>query len=259
MQKKISDFYNKNPFNFDIKIIEDIKNSKKSSIPIDIKKLIDKYTVRSIIDIGCGSGYFVNLIKYHYPEIKVDGLDFSKVQLNNAKKISRGLNQKINYINKDFLTAKLNEKYDFVFCNGVIHHNKLYKKFFNKILKLRFNFGVLGLYSASRKTFFEFFKNEHKLFYDYFDSKDLAKTWYNDQFNNLYEKTFTLIELQKLFKQKDFKEITINFYNKTKINLKSVISKKKLKLLEKNKSERVLKNLKRKILDVGYLYITFKK
>lgn len=110
MSKKISDFYNNNPFNFDIKIVEDIKNSKKSSIPINIKKLIHKYKIRSIIDIGCGSGYFVNLIKYHYSEMEVFGLDFSKVQLNNAKKISRGLNQKINYINEDFLLTKLNKK-----------------------------------------------------------------------------------------------------------------------------------------------------
>jgi 2-polyprenyl-3-methyl-5-hydroxy-6-metoxy-1,4-benzoquinol methylase len=61
------------------KAYEDIHKStpfgKRSKIPKDLKKFIEKLTPRSICDFGCGKGNLIETLKENFPNIEVTGYD----------------------------------------------------------------------------------------------------------------------------------------------------------------------------------------
>lgn len=69
------------------KAYEDIHKStpfgKRSKIPKDLKKFIEKYTPRSICDFGCGKGNLVETLKETFPNIDTTGYDPATEKFNN--------------------------------------------------------------------------------------------------------------------------------------------------------------------------------
>ncbi|MBI1829553.1 MAG: methyltransferase domain-containing protein [Thaumarchaeota archaeon] len=45
-----------------------------------------RYKIKSVVEFGCGLGYFTNLIKQNIPSIKIKGIDISKEAIKKAKK-----------------------------------------------------------------------------------------------------------------------------------------------------------------------------
>jgi len=123
--EKIAQIQNKTPF----KELQDLEKNKYDHIyekwsyfyfPISFliffRNIISRYSIRrgeSLLDIGCGEGYFSNILSKL--GLEVTGVDISKTGINIAKK---RYGDKITWIIGDALELKFQEKFDIILCAG---------------------------------------------------------------------------------------------------------------------------------------------
>lgn len=86
-------------------------NKKEINKEIEfISRLLNKFKVKFVLDIGCGTGlYLIGLKKKGFD---VEGLDLSKEMLKEVRKKSK----KIKLYNKSMLNFRINKKYDAITC-----------------------------------------------------------------------------------------------------------------------------------------------
>lgn len=78
--------------------------------------------VKSILDIGAGTGLMSALFAEKYPQAEIKLVDFSENMLAKARDRFQG-NSKIHYLQADFSTVDLEEvKYDLIISGLAIHH-----------------------------------------------------------------------------------------------------------------------------------------
>lgn len=74
-----------------------------------LKSLFQKYFVRTVLDVGCGTGTHMKLLEE--AGFECDGIDLNKEMLDIAKKKVRG-----NLIQADMTDFRLGKKYDAIIC-----------------------------------------------------------------------------------------------------------------------------------------------
>ncbi len=164
--KLFSDFSKYHYYQEPIKLLKE--RLKKNKIEFkNIKKL-------NALDLGCGGGRYTNALgKLGFK--KVLGLDFSKKNILTAKKLNK--QSKITFRQKSLFKTHLKKNsFDFVFCNGVLHHTpsiinglKEIKRVLNKngfcFLYLS---GIGGIKWSLIETYRKIFKNiDTNFLYDY--------------------------------------------------------------------------------------------
>ncbi|PZU83035.1 MAG: peptide chain release factor N(5)-glutamine methyltransferase [Chryseobacterium sp.] len=70
-----------------------------------------------ILDIGTGSGIIPIVLKKYFPEAQISAIDISEDALKIARKNSEFHKTEINFIQKDYLTEKLDDIYDIIISN----------------------------------------------------------------------------------------------------------------------------------------------
>ncbi len=122
MTNPIKQFYEENPFpNDTFKTLGDlnIHSWLLKSLPEPIKK------GSKILDAGCGTGE-VSLFLSQFGD--VTGIDFSENSISRAEtnrvfyKIGFKQVEKIRFLQDDLVNLKHDEKYDYIFSMGVLHH-----------------------------------------------------------------------------------------------------------------------------------------
>ncbi len=144
------------------------------------------------------------------------GVDFSKKNKINNITFCRG----------DILDEIFQENsFDFIWCSGVLHHTKNAKKGFNQLIKYLKKDGmiVIGLYN----TYGRIWTNLRRFLYNIFGEKIIYYTdpvlkkiiknnksdnkkinsWIRDQYKHPLEKTYTLEDVLKWFKNNNIKFI----------------------------------------------------
>ena len=112
---------------------------------------------KTVIDVGCGGGRYSNALK-NLGAKKVYGVDYGSDGLKLAKK---------NYKKKNLIFMKQNvlnltfaeNKFDIVFCNGVLHHTSNIDKGIKELIRVckpggfifLFLYGTSGLFWDARK------------------------------------------------------------------------------------------------------------
>lgn len=140
-----------------------------------------------VLDVGCGSGFIVNLFARKYPTIKFDAVDFSD-SIDYAKKFSKQNRIKnVTYYKENFLNWNCKETYDLVISNGVIHHMPEYRQALKKIDQLATDKVILGIYNSYGKLF----KKIKSINY-------INDVLYADQELCPFERSFTDCEFRKL-------------------------------------------------------------
>lgn len=79
-----------------------------------IRKFIDNKDTKSILDLGCGTGYLAPL----FSKSSYLGIDIDKNLISYAKKHQKGYS----FLHQDATKVKLRKKFDIVLVVGVIHH-----------------------------------------------------------------------------------------------------------------------------------------
>ena len=122
---------------------------------------------KQILDVGCGTGWFVNTVAYHYG-LDVVGIDLCKPAIDRASEVSRklSLKTKVRYHCIDIFNVnsiRLNDTNQFYLVNtlGVLHHTYDCRQALLSTLKLVEDNGFIhiGLYHKyGRRPFLELFQ-----------------------------------------------------------------------------------------------------
>ncbi len=150
--------------------------------------LIDRYVAGagSVLDIGCGSGYVSNLMAYRHPDCEVTGIDFGRgAQYAREFAQSHAL-RNTRYHHRDFMELDLQQRFDVVIAQGVLHHIPDFDRALCRAKSLVADQGILimGLYHPWGKIL------KRYVTIDY-DSHILQQ----DQENHPYEISRTLDQL----------------------------------------------------------------
>lgn len=120
-----------------------------------------------VLDMGCGSGRFTMGLSQFGPE-KVTGVDLGEESIEHARETAQaaGINN-VEFVVGDFLDLPFeSQTFDFVFCNGVIHHSTDMKKALSELHRVLkpdacawlYVYGDGGLFWYARKKMPEVMK-----------------------------------------------------------------------------------------------------
>ena len=221
--KKVTDFYSKTPFpnykdNDDKQTILDKGNrnilARKFKNFIGFKK--------NVLEVGCGTGQ-LSIYFSIGSNNNIVGFDPTLDSLKLAKNFAiKNEISNIDFVNADIFDDVLVDNYfDFIWCNGVLHHTKdPYKAFqiVSKSLKKE-GYILVGLYNKIGRLRTILRKYISKLFgikfIEIFDptlknlkvSDEERKSWIQDQYFHPIESLHTLDEVLKWFKNNNIEYI----------------------------------------------------
>ena len=121
LKNKYLRFFDENEdyFNF---IITDVMFGYK-----EIYQSIINNNIKSVLEVGCGTGILISELKERFPEIKFTGLDPNESGFHDYKNISKKViheEKSINIINSSIEAYTTNETYDLIFSFNVFEHVK---------------------------------------------------------------------------------------------------------------------------------------
>jgi len=275
---KVLEFYKKLPFNIysnKAYAIESLKSNNPTKIYPPLANVIKDEKNFYFLDLGCGAGWFANLISYNFKNINVFGVDFNPTAINFAIEVKEELNLKTNFFVEDLFKVNLKnlkldtKEIDLISSLGVLHHTNNCHEGIRKIIELRPKFFLLGLYHKyGRKPFLDYFKGlkikyqnlnkweyEDSLFKEYkkLDRRSLddthLKSWFKDQVLHPLETQHTFADISSIILPTyDIISTSINKFNKIK-SFNEIINE------EKKLYEYGLKQIKKKIYFPGFFVI----
>jgi len=222
--KKVTSFYTSKPFpNYkvdDDKITISVKGNK-NYLASKFKKFVG-YN-KNVLEVGCGTGQLSIYFSTGNNNLIV-ALDATLESLKIAKDFANKNNiNNIEFVNTDIFDDVLAENYfDFVWCNGVLHHTKdPYKAFcvISKSLKKE-GYILVGLYNKFgrirtiiRKYLYKFFgKNFLKIFDPTLKKLKVSDgeqdAWIQDQYSHPQESMHTINEVLEWFDKNNIEFIS---------------------------------------------------
>ncbi len=222
--KKVVNFYKKTPFpNY-----KESDNRQSILIKGDKNFLASQFKSfighkKKILEVGCGTGqlsiYFA--IGSNNEVVALDPtIDSLKLAQNFSKKNNVS---NINFINADIFDDVLkNEYFDFIWCNGVLHHTKDPYFAFEILVKSLKKEGyiLIGLYNKIGRLRTIFRRYVYKIFgskiLENIDptlrnlklDEDEKKAWIRDQYTHPIESLHTIDEVLNWFKKNNIKFIS---------------------------------------------------
>ncbi len=213
--QKVTNFYKETPFpnykeNDDrVSILE---KGNKNILAYQFKKFIG--LKKKVLEVGCGTGQLANYFSIGTNN-QIVGLDPTIYSLKLAKKFADQNNiSNISFVNADiFDDVLVDEYFDFIWCNGVLHHTKdPYLAFKILIKSLKKNgFVLIGLYNKIGRLRTIFRKYLFKLFgkkiINYLDptlrnlklDEDEKNAWIRDQYIHPIESLHSIDEVLNWF------------------------------------------------------------
>jgi len=164
---------------------------------------------KSVLDVGCGSGFILNFLARKYPNIHFDAVDFSdsidySIWFSKQHQINN-----ITYHKIDFLEWKMEKQFDLVISNGVIHHIPQYNIAIEKIKKLSSKKIAIGIYNSYGKLLKKIIPINY-----------ISDVLYADQEKCPFEISFVDVEFRQFFLEYSLlkiypscKNYFVNFYN----------------------------------------------
>jgi len=156
-KKQFEDFY-KNPEN--VNKYDQLRFNKSSSIFWDflekrfVKEVIFRYSthrfIRSVLDIGCGTGRLILFLSNILPRAEMFGGDISNEMLSLLKIKAKKANKKITLLNLNILDIKSKRKFDLITAFRVIFHFENYNPPIAEVSKI-INPGGLFIFDINNK------------------------------------------------------------------------------------------------------------
>ena len=130
-----------------------------------IAYLKEKTDVKTVLEIGCGTGIYPIQMKELFAGMQYTGIDISQTSIDYCKK-----NSQYKFICGDFIKMNLEETYDLVYSHAVVDHVYDIDQFISKIAKTTKKYEYINSYRG-------YFPNlkEHKMRWDGHDG-----CYYND-------------------------------------------------------------------------------
>ena len=212
--KIVAEFYNEYPFpGFDInKYITRDDLYKNANI---YSRMLDDQIPweTTILDAGCGTGQLACLLSVKNRQVL--GLDFSEKSLAKGKELKEKLKlDNVTFRQENLLELEAgDQRFDYIFCNGVLHHTNNPYLGFQNIVKFAKpgTYLIVGLYNSygrlrlkvKRRWVNWRYRGEKEKTRAAIqemlvkDEKDTEKqdTWYQDQYLHPHELSHTISEL----------------------------------------------------------------
>jgi 2-polyprenyl-3-methyl-5-hydroxy-6-metoxy-1,4-benzoquinol methylase len=203
MNSIIKSFYDKNPFPGPYAISQ-LKNYGKYANPYI--STIDSYLEngKTILDIGCGTGFISNLFALQYTS-SVVGIDFSNgVNFGKDFAVKHNITN-VDFIKEDFLNFKCNKKFDVIICQSVLNHMPDFDLAVQKIKNLLAPNGILllGVYNKYGKLLQNILNVDYK--------NDRLKL---DQESNPFEIAFSNRQIINMFSEYTMLKVTPSIKNR---------------------------------------------
>ena len=216
---KVTSFYKESPFP-NYKDTDDkstiLEKGDKNILAAQFKKFIGYK--KNVLEVGCGTGQ-LSIYFSIGTNNEIVGLDPTIESLSLAKNfVDKNGISNIRFVNADIFDDVLKENFfDFIWCNGVLHHTKdPYGAFKVLIKSLKKNgYVLIGLYNKYGRTR----TLMRKYFYKIFGKKFLSiidptlrnlkldeneqNAWIRDQYTHPIESLHTIDEVLKWFKKHD--------------------------------------------------------
>jgi len=192
----------------------------KYNLKDDLKKYATEYARmlymnmpygKTVLDIGCGTGQLSCLLSLKAS--RVVGVDFSEASIKKADELKQRLKLKnVEFLVRTIETLDLQEKFDYVFCNGVLHHLRDPYKGFTTVCETlaEGSFCIIGFYNTFGRVAFKLTRflshkkkpareitlAENAIMSQRPDSdNDKELMWNKDQYCHPYETSFTVSEV----------------------------------------------------------------
>jgi 2-polyprenyl-3-methyl-5-hydroxy-6-metoxy-1,4-benzoquinol methylase len=226
--QKVKEFYETLPFNKCSKVYDRAERITSNAVKLnypDLDKLLTDQNNKSVLEIGCGTGWLSNTIGYNY-DVNVVGVDLTAKALNDAQELSNmlKLSEKVKFVEADLFSFDPGKQFDVLVSMGVLHHT------FNTQAALYAienfirpgGFIYIGLYHYyGRKVFLKMFSDMVALYgeqhaFDLFvkmsgkNQNDITfqNSWFRDQVCHVHETQHTFEEVYGWLKNKGFKVIS---------------------------------------------------
>jgi len=221
--KKVTNFYKESPFpnyksNDDKSTILDKGN--KNYLTSKFKDFIGYK--KDVLEVGCGTGQLAIYFALGTNN-RVVGLDPTIESLKLAANFSKKHNiENIDFVNADIFDDVLTDKFfDFIWCNGVLHHTKDPYEAFRILIKSLKNEGyvLIGLYNKMGRIRTVFRRYMFKLFGSKFldifdptlrnlkDNTEERNAWIRDQYIHPIESLHTIDNVLEWFDKNDIEFI----------------------------------------------------
>jgi SAM-dependent methyltransferase len=174
-----------------------------------------------VLDAGCGTGQLAIFLSLVHRQVV--GVDFSynSLQKANTFKTKFALRD-VHLAQMDLFYPALKEKsFDYVFCNGVLHHTADARRGFDNLCRLLKPGGyiAIGLYNTYgrlllnlRRGIFNVTRDRLKCLDFFMRQKSVGEEkrdiWFKDQYRNPHDTTFTVGDVLKWFQQNDIEYIS---------------------------------------------------
>ncbi|HNZ86070.1 MAG TPA: methyltransferase domain-containing protein [bacterium] len=181
---------------------------------------------QKILDLGCGNGRLVNLLKNY--DIQYVGSDISSDLLNYAKKQDFGKIKNFQFIESDMLDLELpDDNFDIIFLIASYHHLRTKLQRIEILLKMKKWLKKDGLiimtnWNLFQKKYIKYIFNPEKQSWN-----DFLIPWKDKKGSvvaNRFYHGFMLKELKKLAKNHGF-NVLKNAYSNSKRNIITILSK----------------------------------
>ena len=222
--KRVTEFYKESPFpNYKVSDNKSTILDKGNNNPLtfQFKKFIGFN--KNILEVGCGTGQ-LSIYFAIGSNNNIVGLDSTKESLKLAKDFASKNNiSNLYLVNADIFSDVLkDEVFDFVWCNGVLHHTKNPYQGFKIIIKSLKKDGyiLVGLYNKIgrirtllRKYIYKIFGKKFLILLDptlknLKNDADEQNSWIRDQYLHPIESLHTLDEVIKWFNQNNIEFIS---------------------------------------------------
>lgn len=213
---RVLEFYRKLPFNAFGSAI-DAANDLRKSNRVKQYPCVDKYLKRhrgaTLLDVGCGAGWFVNSCASFYDEVLATGIDFNPGALRQARNVNRLIpyGKKARFVQSNLFEFEPQARFDIVNSLGVLHHTPDCHAAIRHVLGWVKPGGYLhlGLYhqygrqpalelfsrlKAEGTTLEELLEKFRRLNPDFSDETQLL-SWFRDQVLHPYETQHTYDEI----------------------------------------------------------------
>jgi SAM-dependent methyltransferase len=107
----------------------------------DFKKFLTERSPSTVLEVGCGAGYYPRNLKELFTNAEYTGTDISETAIKFCKSKSS-----FNFICTDFLKNSLNKKFDLVFSHALIDHVYDVDLFIEKIIRATDRFAYVTAY-----------------------------------------------------------------------------------------------------------------
>lgn len=145
LEKSTSNLYSDLWKDFDINTLtEESLQLLRRRLPQDF--IAESVLGKDVLDMGCGSGRYSIALARSGAQ-KVVGVDFQAKAFHNARIWCQEYSQPVEFIVGDVLELPISDQcFDFIFCNGVLHHTKSIRKGLEELARLLKPSGKAFLY-----------------------------------------------------------------------------------------------------------------